>query len=190
MDSLPRIQAETIFNPLGKTAGVVSYWVPEIRDSGLDTPEGQRTSSLWLMQGTFIPPDKRPIAAQLSDLILFDFLTANPDRLVGRQHQDVAGRRRSCTSWTTPWRSSSTPRATCATGRRCCAPSASPGTWSRALDRVTVATLERLMMSEVDGDEVLTPSEIKAVVARREVAQRHIAAVAGQFGEDEILLFP
>jgi hypothetical protein len=60
----------------------------------------------------------------------------------------------------------------------------------RALDRVTVGTLERLMMSEVDGQEVLTPSEIRAVVARREVAQRHIAAVSGEFGESNALLFP
>ena len=35
------------------------------------------------MQGTFIPPEKRPLAAQLSDLVLFDFLTANPDRYSG-----------------------------------------------------------------------------------------------------------
>jgi hypothetical protein len=31
------------------------------------------------------------------------------------------------------------------------------------------------MLGEIDGHDVLTPSEIKAVVARREAAQRHIA---------------
>jgi hypothetical protein len=55
--SLPRIQAETIFNPLGKTAGVFSYWIPEVKDSGLDTPDGQRESASWLSQGRPIPPE-------------------------------------------------------------------------------------------------------------------------------------
>jgi hypothetical protein len=35
------------------------------------------------MQGTFIPPEKQPLAAQVSDLVLFDFITDNPDRYSG-----------------------------------------------------------------------------------------------------------
>src|SRR5262245_16306221 len=44
MPALPRIRAETIFNPLGRTAGVVMYWIPDIKESGLDTPEGMQAS--------------------------------------------------------------------------------------------------------------------------------------------------
>jgi hypothetical protein len=80
---LPRIRAETVFNPLGKTAGVVMYWVPEIKDSNLDTPEGIHQSMQWLTQGQPIPVDKRALAAQLSQLVVFDFLTSNPDRYSG-----------------------------------------------------------------------------------------------------------
>jgi hypothetical protein len=188
-ESLPRIQAETIFNPSGKTAGVFSYWIPEIRDSGLDTPEGQRTTSQWLMQGTFIPPDKQPLAAQLSDLVLFDFLTDNPDRFSGGNIKmspdgtrlyfmdntmaffvNADGHDRNRNALLRAQRFSRH--------------------LVRALDRVTEDTLSRLMLGEIDGHDVLTPSEIKAVVARRQLAQRHIATVAGQFGEANVLLFP
>ena len=82
-DALPRIRAETLFNPQGKSLGAVSYWIPEIRESGLDTPEGMQRSAAWLKIGNEIPPGDRIIAAQLSELVVFDFLTANPDRYSG-----------------------------------------------------------------------------------------------------------
>src|SRR5215470_11862012 len=34
LPDLPRIQAETIFGPTGKTVGTASYWIPVIKDSG------------------------------------------------------------------------------------------------------------------------------------------------------------
>jgi hypothetical protein len=188
-DSLPRIQAQTIFNPAGRTAGVFSYWIPEIADSGLDTPEGQRTSSLWLLQGTFIPPEKQPLAAQLSELVLFDFITDNPDRYSGGNIKmspdgtrlyfmdntmaffvNPDGHERNRTALLRAQRFSRH--------------------LVRALERVTEDALSRLMLGEIDGHDVLTPSEIKAVVSRREAAQRHIAMLAGQFGEDDVLVFP
>ena len=60
----------------------------------------------------------------------------------------------------------------------------------RSLARVTVPNLERLMSEESDPEDVLTPSEIRAVVARREFAQRHIEALAGFYGEPDVLAFP
>src|SRR5262249_34276916 len=83
LPALPRIQAETMFNPLGKTAGVMMYWIAEIKDSGLDTKEGEAESAQWLTQGAPLAADKRPLAAQLSNLIVFDFLASNPDRYSG-----------------------------------------------------------------------------------------------------------
>ena len=80
---VPRIRSETIFDPRGYTAGVVMYWVPVIKDSGLDTPEGLHESSRWLTQGQVIPDNKHALAAQLADLLVFDFLISNPDRYSG-----------------------------------------------------------------------------------------------------------
>src|SRR5262249_48238249 len=80
---VPRIQAETVFDPAGQTVGTASYWIPIIKDSGFATPDGQRQATAWLSQGEPIPPDQRAMAAQLSDLAVFDFLTSNPDRYSG-----------------------------------------------------------------------------------------------------------
>ena len=187
--AIPRIRAETIFNPLGRTAGVFSYWIPEIKDSGLDSGEGLREGALWLAQGTPIPEEKRPLAAQLSDLILFDFLTSNPDRFSGgnikmspdgsqlyfmdntmaffinteghQRNRQILGRTQRFSRHT-----------------------------YRALSRVTVPALERLMSDDNDPEDVLTPSEIRAVVARREFAQRHIEELTSFYGEPDVLAFP
>jgi hypothetical protein len=187
--ALPRIQAETIFNPAGKTAGVFSYWIPEIRDSGLDTPEGQRMSSQWLTQGTDIPADKRWLAAQLSNLVVFDFIADNPDRYSGGNiKMSPDGSRLYFMDNTMAFFVNADGhernRAALLRAQRF------SRHLVRALDRVTEETLSRLMLGEVDGHDVLTPSEIKAVVARRQAAQRHIATIAGQFGEANVLLFP
>ncbi len=187
--AVPRIRAETIFNPLGRTAGVFSYWIPEIKDSGLDTGEGLREGGAWLIQGSFIPPEKRPLAAQLSDLILFDFLTANPDRYSGGNiKMSPDGSQLFFMDNTMAFflnpeghqRNRQLLGRTQRFSRRL----------YRSLARVTVPNLERLMSEESDPEDVLTASEIRAVVARREFAQRHIEALAGFYGEPDVLAFP
>jgi hypothetical protein len=187
--AVPRIRAETIFNPLGRTAGVFSYWIPEVKDSGLDTAEGLRQSVEWLAQGTRIPAEKRRLAAQVSDLILFDFLTANTDRYSGGNikispdgdrlyfmdntlafflNADGHVRNRAILSRTERFTRH----------------------LYQALGRITVPALAMLMSSDTDPEEVLTPSEIRAVVARREAAQRHIEGLSRVHGEPDVLAFP
>ena len=187
--SLPRIQAETIFNPLGKTAGVFSYWVPEIKDSGLDTPDGQRQSTAWLAQGRPIPPEKLLLAAQLSDLVIFDFLTANPDRYSGGNIKmspdglQLYFMDNTMAFFLAPeghLRNRTVLQRTQRFSRQL----------YRALERVTAPALEQLMSEAGDQQEVLTRSEIRAVVARRAVIERHIATLAGLYGEANVLAFP
>ena len=187
--SLPRIQAETIFNPLGKTAGVFSYWIPEVKDSGLDTTDGQREGASWLSQGRAIPPEKVLLAAQLSDLVLFDFLTANPDRYSGGNiKMSPDGLRLYFMDNTMAFflAPEGNPRNRLQLQRT----QRFSRQLYRALSRVTAPALERLMSQEGDLQEVLTPSEIRAVVARRSVIERHIDALAGRFGESNVLAFP
>ncbi len=190
MPSLPRIRAETIFNPLGKTAGVMMYWIPEIKESGFDTPEGAAAGAQWLTQGAPIPLEKRLVAMQLSNLVIFDFLTSNPDRYSGGNMKmspdgarlffmdntmafflDPDGQERN--------------RAVLQRTQRF-----SQRLYS-ALDKVTVPTLERTLAEEKDSPyEILTPSEMRAVVSRREVVKKHIDGLLAMYGERNVLVFP
>jgi len=187
--ALPRIKAETIFNPLGETPGVFSYWIPVVKDSGFDTPDGLRQTAEWLMQGTFIPPDKRRLAAQLSDLVVFDFLTANPDRYSGGNMKMSADGEHlfymdNTLSFFLRPEGHSRNRAALEKAQRF------SRHLYRALSGVTLEALEEAMWDEHDGQEVLTPSEIRAVVARRDVALKHIKTVAQAYGEEQVLVFP
>ena len=187
---LPRIQAETVFNPLGKTAGVIMYWVPEIKDSDLDTPDGIHQSMQWLAQGQPIPIDKRALAAQLSQLVVFDFLTSNPDRYSGGNMKTSADGSRllfmdnTMSFFIEPEGNEHTRSILHRTQR-----------FSRqlyqALDRVTVPKLEQLLAQAGQDDyPILTASEIRAVVARRDLVRRHIDGLVASYGPRNVLVFP
>ena len=187
---LPRIRAETVFNPAGRTAGVVMYWVPGIKDSGLDTPEGIHESIQWLTQGQPIPVDKRALAAQLSQLVVFDFLTSNPDRYSGGNMKTSADGSRllfmdnTMSFFIEPEGNEHTRSNLHRTQR-----------FSRqlyqALDRVTVPALEGILaQASQDEYQILTPSEIRAVVARRDLVRRHIDGLVASYGPRHVLVFP
>jgi len=187
---LPRIQAETIFGPGGRALGTASYWIPVIKDSGFDTPEGQRTAQTWLSQGQQIPSDQRGMAAQLSDLVVFDFLTANPDRLSGgNMKMSPDGKQlfymdNTMSFFVEPTGNLKTREALLKTQRF------SRGTFA-ALDRISVPTLEQVLAEETGTPyEILTPAEIRAVVARRDVVRQYVAVLIGQFGSTDVLAFP
>jgi hypothetical protein len=188
--SLPRIRAETLFNPLGKTAGVIMYWIPEIKDSGLDTPEGQAQGAQWLTQGTPIPPEKRLIAAQLSNLVVFDFLISNPDRYSGgNMKMSPDGSRlyfmdNTMAFFLDPEGNGKTRPALQRTQRF-------SRSLYRALDRVSMGGLEHELAGEKDSPyEILTAAEMRAVVARRDVVKKHIDDLIAMYGEPNVLAFP
>jgi hypothetical protein len=187
---LPRIQAETVFDPSGKTAGVASYWIPVVKDSGFDKGPGLQQAQSWLTQGQSIPPDRRSLAIQLSELVVFDFLTSNPDRYTGgNMKMSPDGTRlffmdNTMAFFTQPDGNDTTRSALLRTQR-----------FSRrlyeALDRLDVAHIERTLAEEAESPfEILTPAEIRAVVARRDVVKRHIAELVTQYGASNVLAFP
>jgi hypothetical protein len=187
---VPRIRSETIFDPRGYTAGVVMYWVPVIKDSGLDTPEGMHESSRWLTQGQVIPDDKHALAAQLADLLVFDFLISNPDRYSGGNMltNDDGSRllfMDNTLSFMIEPEGNEKTRAALTRSQR----------FSRrlyeALDRITEEKLTRILIQASEGDyEVLTKPEIRAVVARRDYVHRYIDELSRTFGASQVLYFP
>jgi hypothetical protein len=186
---LARIRAETLFNPQGKSLGAASYWIPEIKDSGLDTPEGMQRSAAWMKIGTTIAPEDEWLAAQLSNLIVFDFLIANPDRYSGGNiKMSPEGDRLYFMDNTMAFflnpEGHARNRAWLDRTERF-----SRRLWN-ALGRLTEAGLGRLLGPDLDGQEILTSSEIRAVVLRREALQRHVRALFAARGEPNVLAFP
>jgi hypothetical protein len=187
---LPRIRAETIFDPRGHTAGVMMYWIPVIKDSRLDTPEGIAQSTRWLTQGQSIPDEKHGIAAQLADLLVFDFLISNPDRYSGgNMLTNEDGSRLLFMDNTLSFfiEPQGNDKIRTALGRS--------QRFSRrlyqALDRISEETLTRILAQASEGDyEILTKPEIRAVVARRDYVQKYIDGLVATYGASEVLYFP
>lgn len=190
MAMLPRIRTETIFDPRGDTAGVMMYWVPVIKDAGLDTPEGVAQSTRWLTQGQTIPDPKHGLAAQLADLLVFDFLISNPDRYSGgNMLTNEDGSRllfmdNTMSFFIEPQGNEKT-RTALARAQR----------FSRrlvqALDRISEETLTRVLAQASEGDyEILTKPEIRAVVARRDYIQKYIDGLVATYGASEVFYFP
>jgi hypothetical protein len=187
---LPRIRAEAIFDPRGNTAGVMMFWIPVIKDAGLDTPEGIAQSTQWLTHSQSIPSDKHALAAQLSDLLVFDFLISNPDRYSGGNvltNQD--GSRlyfmdNTLSFFIEPDGNEKTRGALHRSQR-----------FSRrlfqALDRVSEDTLARTLSQASEGDyEILTKAEIRAVVLRRDHVRNYVGGLMASYGPQEVFYFP
>jgi hypothetical protein len=187
---LPRIRAETIFDPRGNTAGVMMYWIPVIKDSGLDSPEGIAQSTRWLTQGQPLPDEKHALAAQLADLLVFDFLISNPDRYSGgNMLTNEDGSRLlfmdNTLSFFIEPQGNEKNRVALARCQR----------FSRrlvqALDRIREETLTAILALASEGDfEILTKPEIRAVVLRRDYVQKCIDALVATYGASEVLFFP
>jgi hypothetical protein len=187
---LPRIRTETMFDPRGNTAGVMMFWIPAIKDAGLDNPEGIAQSTQWLTHGQPIPEDKHSLVAQLSDLLVFDFLISNPDRYSGGNMLTNGDGTRlyymdnTLSFFLDPDGSEKT-RAELHRGQR----------FSRrlyqALDRISDDSLGRILSQASEGDyEILTRAEIRAVVSRRDYVKAYIGGLVSKYGPSEVFYFP
>jgi hypothetical protein len=72
----------------GMLRGELSWWVPEIRLAKIgpyriDEKEGRELWTAYLQAGAKMPEEARPICEQLAANILFDVLIDNPDRWTG-----------------------------------------------------------------------------------------------------------
>jgi hypothetical protein len=187
---LPRIRAETIFDPRGNTAGVMMFWIPLIRDAGLDTPEGIALTTQWLTHGQPIPAEKHALAAQLADLLVFDFLIANPDRysggnlLMNHDGSRLYFMDNTLSFFIEPEGNEKT-RTALHRGQRF------SQRLIQALDRISEQGLGRMLSQASEGDyEILTKAEIRAVVMRRDYVKNYVGGLLATFGPEEVFYFP
>ena len=188
---IPRIVSETIFAAAGTTQGAVSYWIPVIKDSGLDSGEAHAQTEQWLTVGQAIPPEKQGMMAQVSDMVVFDFLTSNPDRYSGGNMQMSADGQKlfymdnTLAFFVNDEAREINRKALLRTQRF------SRHLWD-ALARLTEASLRAAIAEEpgVAVASVLTDAECRAVVSRARFARRYIRVLIEQFGEEQVLTFP
>ncbi len=67
----------------GVVKGALIPWIPDLGFLALEQAPMSGQWKQWLRTGTAIPDDKRGLAAQISTLVAFDYLTANWDRWSG-----------------------------------------------------------------------------------------------------------
>jgi len=187
---LPRIRSEVIFDPRGTTAGVMMYWIPSIKDFGLDSPGGQAQTAQWLTVGQSIPTERHGLAAQLSDLLVFDFLIGNPDRYTGGNMMTNDDGTRlyfmdNTLSFFIEPEGNERTRGVLRRAQR----------FSRrlyeALGRLTESSVEGTLAQASEGEyEILTRPEIRALVSRRDYVRKYVDGLIAAYGAREILYFP
>jgi len=181
-----RIDAETTFDEEGFTRGEMSYWIPVIVDSHLDTLENVLTWWRWMTVGELIPPDKVNMMQQLSSLLIFDLLQNNSDRFSGGNLMT------SPDGQTLYWMDNTFGFQIEDQGHlRCRTYLFRSQKFSRKfVDAVRKLDLHSLREALEPEPAVLSEAEMKSVLARRDVALKYIDGLIAQFGEEKVYAFP
>ncbi len=67
----------------GEVRGALIPWIPKLEFLPLESPAWRARFTGWLAKGGAIPEDQIELAAQISTMIVFDYLTGNWDRWSG-----------------------------------------------------------------------------------------------------------
>lgn len=186
---LPRILNETRFDAEGRTAGMAQYWIPKIKDSNLEQPAMVAAWTGWLAPGKPAPESKRALAAQLSNLVIFDLLINNRDRHSGgnmkiSEDDQTLYFMDNTAAFFPP--QSGHPKLRTLVQR--------VGQYSAR----TVEALRGLTFESVTAElarepgapyEILSPEEIRGLLQRRDFVLEHVDALIAKHGRDAVLTF-
>jgi len=191
---IPRLRAEVIEDD-GWVDGELSWWIPEIEHARVggfpvDSTDGIVTWKRLLSAGKPIPAEDLAMAAQISNMVLFDHLINNSDRWTGNN---------TCSSPDNRWlyfmdnAMSFGPdpdghERTIIYLKR-----------SQKFSRRLVARLRALDLASVRAavaddrgpyDYLLDDVEIAAVLHRRDYALAYIDELVAEYGAENVLVFP
>jgi hypothetical protein len=191
---LPRLQAEMVVED-GYVVGELSWWIPVIARGfvggyELDSTDGIVTWKRLLKVGTPIPEADRRLVAQISEMLLFDFVINNSDRWSGgnaRVSED--GQMLYFMDNTLSFGDSDVGHSKVRTYLE------RSQKFSRALvarlRRLNESELRRSLSGDLEGFEfLLEEDEIAAVMSRRAAALEYIDELIAQHGEAAVLVFP
>jgi hypothetical protein len=181
-----RVEAEAIFDEQGSTRGEMSFWIPDIAESFLDDAAYQKLWFDWMKVGNAIPKEREHIMSQLSTLLLFDLLTNNADRFSGGNlKMSPDGQMLYYMDNTFGFQVEPRGHIKCrqAIGK------------IQKFSRSFVSALrslsgEQLATAVSHEENILSPAEIEAVMARRSLALSYVDELAQKYGEKNVLVFP
>jgi hypothetical protein len=190
----PRMTEEMVSSD-GKVIGELSRWIPVIEPAKIegyliDSTDGVLTWTRYLRAGAPIPAPEWNLVAQISDMVVFDFVIDNADRFSGRNVW-VSGDGRvlyfmdNTLSFGGGSRGSFKSRAYLSKVQK----------FSRAmvsgLRRLSVDTLGEATGRDLGPfDVILTGDEIANVIGRRDFAIGYIDGLIDQHGAENVLVFP
>jgi hypothetical protein len=93
-DTWDEILRWTLWDEDAQVTGAAIYWIPGLRDLGLDQPASNRQVLRWLSQGRPVPEGRRPLTTDLATMIAFDYLIGNWDRWSGANVQGTRSGKR------------------------------------------------------------------------------------------------
>ena len=176
----------------GLVRGAAIYWVPELVDIGMDTRSGLRRASAWLSGRGEISDPQRRLAASISSMLAFDYLTGNRDRWSGG---NVAGNATATTVYVRDNDMAFPSRLSARIERRLFADTRVAERFSRRLyDRLQGLTRDRFE-EELRRDPLgaqrplLNEQQLHGVFSRRQTLLAHIDSLIAERGRDAVLVF-
>lgn len=188
-----KLDERIMWNADGFVQGAAIYWVPAMRNLGLESRPRMRQWLRWLDIDGEVPEDTRPLAKDISNMLSFDYLIGNPDRFSGgnikgdpegrfiflRDH-DLAFPRR--------------------LGDRAHRRIANRMLWSKRFSRRFYRKLRTLTRERFQDELNLDPLSVKGPLLddkqmaglfdRHEALLSHISSLIQLYGADRVLTFP
>jgi hypothetical protein len=190
-----RVVAEGSPEKDGTVLAELSWWIPVLEEAriegfAIDSTDGVVTWKRYLAQGRDVPTDVAGVVAQISQLVLFDFVINNADRWSGGNVKaSDNGRVLYFMDNTMSFGEDDNGH----TRTRTYLERASK--FSRSMvEKLRALTRDQLrdaMTTDIEPFEpLLTDAEIESVLARRDHAIRYIDRLIEKHGEEAVLVFP
>lgn len=181
----------------GELRGMVSWWIPEIRDAyigGLQSHEPGALQLLvsYLQLGAQIPPAQRQLVEQMATCIVFDVIIDNADRWSG-SNTKVSPDQSTLYFMDNSLSFSRFPHGHENNLKPFLRMQVFPRALVKKLRELTLASVQAALSLGEDAagmSPLLTPEETRAILARRDNVLAHIDRLIAQHGEEAVLALP
>lgn len=190
-------EQELLWEEDGRVPGAAILWVQGMRDLGLERRRGalgMQTWSAWLrVDGEPVPEEARALAADLSNMLAFDYLIGNPDRFSGGNMKgDEKGARLYIRDHDLALPRRLSDRAHGRVLRRLLQAERFSRGFYRRLRGLERERLEKELALDPAAAKgpILDEHQLNGLFDRREALLSHISSLVALHGEERVLAFP